>query len=239
MPLARNFSGLETVQEAEDRKRRQRGLPKSKSAAPLQAQQEAQHSRSVPAKAEERTPDAFADFLKEGTKDVEKKYLAKRYLYDGAVETWKKQANFESYVFKKWLSAQTGDDLSELTTMYSNSAWASKKKKEKEDRSHLADRGRQVLGGLGANFGLSRSEEEKKAEEEARKRKAEEVPGGHNPFTVAGRATAFATEDFSEVQSRFRKVKKSMVEESAQAKFGNMTLPPQRPNVQVTERPAT
>merc|ERR1719486_1610961 len=120
--------------------------------------------------------------------------------------------------------------------MYSNSMWASKKNKEKEDRSHLADRGRQVLGGLGANFGLSRSEEEKKAEEEARKRKAEEVPGGHNPFTVAGRATAFATEDFSEVQSRFRKVKKSMVEESAQAKFGNMTLPPQRPNVQVTER---
>merc|ERR1719353_2823141 len=187
MPLARNFSGLETVQEAEDRKRRQRGLPKSKSAAALQAQQEAQHSRSVPAKAEERTPDAFADFLKEGTRDAEKKYMAKRYLYDGAVETWKKQANFESYVFKKWLSSQTGDDLSELTTMFSNSMWESKKKKENEDSSRtLADRG-------------GRQAKAKKSEAQIR-------------ATFA--ADALGDLGIGHMQDRFQRVKKSLVADS-------------------------
>merc|ERR1719389_1599413 len=86
--------------------------------------------------------------------------MAKRYLYDGAVETWKKQANFERYVFKKWLSAQTGDDLSELTTMFSNSMWSSKKNKEQEDKARtLADRGRQVLSSM--NLGMAQEQEDK------------------------------------------------------------------------------
>merc|ERR1719352_1496729 len=202
MPLARNFSGLDTVQEAEDRKRRQRGLPKSKSAAALQAQQEAQHSRSVPAKAEERTPDAFADFLKEGTRDAEKKYMAKRYLYDGAVETWKKQANFESYVFKEWLSSQTGDDLSELTTMFSNSMWESKKKKENEDSSRtLADRGRQVLGGMGRGHSEESPDGPDGGGRQAKAKKSE----AQIRATFAADAHAV---DFSHMQDRFHRVKK-------------------------------